>query len=85
VLQQHQGGSPMISGSAGNRRSSSRARRIASSQSGARIRIVAAGRRIALVEEEVDHGGDGREALGALDAPGVSNGTFAAAIRPWRG
>ena len=56
----------MISGSLWNSRSSSRASRIASSHSGAADLGGVAARRIALVEDQVDHGGDGGEALGAL-------------------
>ena len=57
----------MISGSVWNSRSSSRARRIASSHSGAADLGGAAARRIALVEDQVDHRRDGGEPLGALD------------------
>ena len=54
----------MISGSVWNRRSSSRASRIASSHSGARSDPSPA--RIAFVEHQIDHRRDGGEALGAL-------------------
>ena len=79
---------PMISGSAGNSRSSSRARRIASSHSGARALRRAAARRIALVEHEIDHRGDGGEPLGALDRArrlernvGLGDAAFARVMR----
>ena len=58
---------PMISGSVGNRRSSSRASRIASSHSGARPRRAGRRGRIALVEQQIDHGRDGGR--GARRAP----------------
>ena len=56
----------MISGSLGNSRSSSRARRIASSHSWHTDVGFPAARRVALVEQQVDHGCDSGEAFGPL-------------------
>ena len=56
----------MISGSLWNSRSSSRASRIASSHSGAADLGGVAARRIALVEDQIDHRGDRGEPLAAL-------------------
>ena len=55
---------PIISGSVGNSLSNSLESLIASSHSGARAAVGHA-RRIAFVEDEVDHGGDSGEALGS--------------------
>ena len=62
--------SPMISGSVWNSRSSSRASRIASSQSGARAPLPPGAGRVSLVEDEVDHRGDRGEPLRALHRAG---------------
>ncbi len=72
----------MISGSLGNSRSSRRARRIASSHKRRAQRQLAAGRRIAFVEDQIDHAPRPRRAARtAPTAPGVSNGTSALAMR----